>query len=130
MAITYGMSAKEFWEEEPDLFWAYRFSYYEKLKINKEIFNHNAWLQGTYFCEAVGVALNNSFSKNKVNYPEKPYNLDKQEVVQDEKKSKQDLLVTSIKERAKQIQAIMGKNTSSTLPKGENKTKGGDEMNE
>ena len=30
MAITYGMSVKEFWEDSPDLFWAYRFSYYKK----------------------------------------------------------------------------------------------------
>ena len=36
MAITYGMSVKEFWEDNPDLFWAYRFSYYEKIKNEQE----------------------------------------------------------------------------------------------
>ena len=56
MAITYGMSVKEFWEDNPDLFWAYRFSYYERLRINQEIFNNNAWLQGAYVQDAVSVA--------------------------------------------------------------------------
>ena len=68
MAITYGMSVKEFWEDNPDLFWAYRFSYYTKLKNEQEIFNNNAWLQGAYFYEAISVALCNSFSKQKIEY--------------------------------------------------------------
>ena len=37
MAITYGMSVKEFWEDDPDLFWAYRFSYFEKIKTEQEM---------------------------------------------------------------------------------------------
>ncbi len=32
----YGMSVKEFWEEDPDLFWAYRFSYIERIKFENE----------------------------------------------------------------------------------------------
>lgn len=44
MALTYGMSVKEFWEDDPDLFWAYRFSYYIKQKEEQEKFNSNAWL--------------------------------------------------------------------------------------
>lgn len=70
MAITYGMSVKEFWEDDPDLFWAYRFSYFEKIKTEQEIFNNNAWLQGAYFHEAITVALCNAFSKQKVKYSE------------------------------------------------------------
>ena len=91
MAITYGMSVKEFWEDDPDLFWAYRFSYFERLKNEQEMFNQNAWLQGGYICEAVQVAINNCFNKKKV-------------------------------------QAIMGKNESSTTNKGN--TEGGEIINE
>ena len=77
MAITYGMSVKEFWEDDPDLFWAYRFSYFTKLKSEQEIFNNNAWLQGAYFHEAVTVALCNAFSKTSVKYSTKPYGIEK-----------------------------------------------------
>jgi len=48
MAITYGMSVKEFWEDSPDLFWAYRFSFFERIKSMQEINNYNSWLQGAY----------------------------------------------------------------------------------
>ena len=59
MAITYGMSVKEFWEDDPNLFWAYRFSYYNKMTDKQEIFNYNAWLQGAYIYEAVQGLLTN-----------------------------------------------------------------------
>ena len=71
MAITYGMSVKEFWEDSPDLFWAYRFSYFEKIKLTQEINNYNSWLQGAYTCEAVQVAINNCFNKQKIEYSKK-----------------------------------------------------------
>ena len=61
------MSVREFWEEEPNLFWAYRFSFYNKKKQEQEISNFQAWLQGAYIYEAVSVALNNGFSKTKRN---------------------------------------------------------------
>ncbi|MBS7020359.1 MAG: hypothetical protein KH135_00595, partial [Firmicutes bacterium] len=73
MAITYGMSVKEFWEDDPDLFWAYRFSYFERLRAEQEMFNHNAWLQGLYFHEAISISLNNAFSDKKLQYTNKPY---------------------------------------------------------
>ena len=80
MAITYGMSVKEFWEDNPDLFWAYRFSYYTNMKREQEDMNFKAWLQGAYFHEAVSIALANSFGKGKkVSYSTKPYNLTKED---------------------------------------------------
>ena len=107
MAITYGMSVKEFWEENPDLFWAYRFSYYEKLKTEQEIFNNNAWLQGAYFHEAVTVALCNTFSKSKVEYSKQPYGFNENKVITEEDKKKQiDMQVADIKARIKQSNAI------------------------
>ena len=125
MAITYGMSVKEFWEDDPDLFWAYRFSYYERLKNEQEMFNQNAWLQGGYICEAVQVAINNCFNKKKVQYSKQPYGT---EEVKEDFKTKQNTLIANIKGRAKQVQAIMGKNESSITNKGN--TEGGEIKNE
>lgn len=107
MAITYGMSVKEFWEDDPDLFWAYRFSYYNKMKIQQEIFNNDAWLQGAYFHEAVSVALCNAFSKKKVQYSEHPYTAEKNK--EQEQKNAQEALVAKLKARVAQVQAIKGR---------------------
>ena len=113
MAITYGMSVKEFWEESPDLFWAYRFSYYKNKIEEQEISNHNAWLQGMYICEAIHVALCNCFGNKKLEYSKKPYSSNNTEY-EDNKQLEQDLLVTKIKNRVLQVQAIKGKQESST----------------
>lgn len=104
-AIEYGMSVKEFWEEDPDLFWAYRFSYVNKKKQEQEIFNIQAWLQGAYFYEAVAVALSNAFSKKKIEYRSKPF--DFKEENKDTKKPKQNLLEERLKSRAMKVQQML-----------------------
>lgn len=125
MAITYGMSVKEFWEDNPDLFWAYRFSYYTKEKNNQEAMNFQLWLQGAYFFEAVSVALANSFGKGKrLSYAQKPYNLTKEDEERDIQQQRE-ALKNKIKNRISEVQAILGK--SEALPKGK---KGGEEKNE
>lgn len=108
MAITYGMSVKEFWEDDPDLFWAYRFSYFTKLKSEQETFNNNAWLQGAYFHEAITVALCNAFSKQKVEYSKKPYGTDQKE----EYKSESEKLMAKLKGRVTEIQNIFKNSTT------------------
>ena len=122
MAITYGMSVKEFWEETPDLFWAYRFSYYNKIKEQQEIFNSNAWLQGAYFHEAISVALHNAFDKNKVHYSKQPYGVEEKiEDTYEQKQKKIEMQVADIKARISQVNAIK---KSSTALKGN--TEGGE----
>lgn len=107
MAITYGMSVKEFWEDDPNLFWAYRFSYYERLRINQDIFNSNAWLQGAYFNEAVSVALCNAFSKSKVEYSKQPYGFNENKPITEEEKQKVvQSYASDIKARISQVNAI------------------------
>lgn len=107
MAITYGMSVKEFWEDDPDLFWMYRFSYYERLKTQQEIFNSNAWLQGAYMHEAVTVALCNAFSKSKVEYSKHPYGFNENKATTEEQKQKAiQMNVSDIKARISQVNAI------------------------
>ena len=117
MAITYGMSVKEFWEDNPDLFWAYRFSYYTKLKTEQEIFNNNAWLQGAYFHEAVSVALCNAFGKQKVKYSEKPYNFDNTK--EQTKEQQSNVLVEKLKGRISQVQTILKDNKKQQVVVGE-----------
>lgn len=126
MAITYGMSVKEFWEDNPDLFWAYRFSYYTKIQEQQKIFNNNAWLQGAYFYDAISVALNNSFGKNKIEYPKSPYGVETNNIPDEENRKKNiEMQVADIKARISQVNAIK---KSSTTTKGN--TKGGEMKNE
>lgn len=116
MAITYGMSVKEFWEDNPDLFWAYRFSYYTNQKYEQETMNFQLWLQGAYFFEAVSVALANSFGKGKrLSYAQKPYILTKEDEEKDIQEQKEKL-EKQIKNRISQVQAILGKNKDEALP--------------
>ena len=69
----FGMSSKEFWEEEPQLYWAYRFSYEKEQEFlqKKQTYEMKlgCWLQGKTTEVAVSTALNNAFSKNKKQFP-------------------------------------------------------------
>lgn len=124
MAITYGMSVKEFWEDNPDLFWAYRFSYYEKLKNEQEMFNHNAWLQGAYFYDAISIALSNGFGKGHLKYPDKPFGVtESTEQTEEQKKKEVEMQVADIRARIKQVNKI-----KSSTTKGNN-TEGGEKIN-
>lgn len=70
----YGMSSKEFWEDDPQLYWAYRTFYLKKIELEQEekieYMKYNAWLIGNMNCMATTISLNNAFSKNsKTDYP-------------------------------------------------------------
>ncbi len=96
MAITFGMSNKEFWEDDPELLWAYRKSYMEKMKLQQEIDNFNAWLHGLYIYNAVSISLYNGFGKGQAkSYITKPYDFSKtaeeQEVEERENSIKEQL---------------------------------------
>lgn len=76
LAIEYGMSIYEFWNEDIDLFYAYQKAY-----VNKT--HSQAHIQGAYFNLAISIALSNAFKgKNdkEINYPkEDVFNPFKQE---------------------------------------------------
>lgn len=74
-AIMFGMSSKEFWEEDPQLYWAYQTFYLKQQEIQFEKDNQYMWLQGMYIYEGVSVALNNAFQKTPRSYTKEPYNL-------------------------------------------------------
>ena len=64
------MSTNEFWNEEPKLLWAYRKMYMDKMKIQNEISNYNAWLNGLYVFDAMSKCLFNSFGRKETQQPE------------------------------------------------------------
>ena len=71
----FGMSSREFWEEDPQLYWAYQTFYLKQQEKQFEKDNQYMWLQGMYIYEGISVALNNAFQKVKKSYSEKPYDL-------------------------------------------------------
>ena len=112
------MSIKDFWESDPELFWAYRFSYINKLKRQEELNNYNAWLQGLYHFEGISIALANSFGKAKYKYPAEPYglNVDNKKTPQMTEREKATI---ELKGRVAQVQALWkakekGKESSTT----------------
>lgn len=118
------MSIKEFWEDDPELFWAYRFSYLTKLKRQSEEKNYLAWLQGAYFYEGLSIALANSFGKGNYKYPAEPYGLEKKKKNKAPKLTEKEKTVIELKGRVAQVQALWkqkdkGKIESSTSEKRE-----------
>lgn len=106
-AIEYGMSVEDFWVKDPDLFWAYRFSYINKYKREQENFNERAWLQGAYFYEAISVAISNAFGK-EISYSKEPYNLKPKQQEKTENKNQLSALDLQLKQRAEKIKELLG----------------------
>ena len=63
----FGMSSEQFWDDDPQLYWAYRTFYLKKIeqeqKEKLEFAKYDAWLKGYTICVAHSIALNNSFGK-------------------------------------------------------------------
>ena len=76
----FGMSSIEFWEDDPQLYWAYRFSYIKQKEFeqNQKIqeMQLNCWLQGKINNIAFETALYNTFNKHPKQFPsfEKMFN--------------------------------------------------------
>ena len=77
-----GMSYDEFWYGDPFRAVAYRTAH--RLRIEQA--NQQLWMQGLYVHNAVAVAINNAFSKQKQKYIAEPIKLF--EPTEDEKKAK------------------------------------------
>jgi hypothetical protein len=65
----FGMSSTEFWEEDPQLYWAYRTFYLKQKEMEIEEKKYDAWLKGSMDYMAVSISINNAFGKQKINYP-------------------------------------------------------------
>ena len=67
----FGMSSTDFWENDPQLYWAYRTFYLKKRKIDSEDIKYNAWLNGNTQSVGAQLAIARTFGKNaQVEYPE------------------------------------------------------------
>lgn len=97
------MSVREFWNDEPSLMWAYRKSYMDKIKLENELANYNAWLNGLYVFDAVSVSLYNCLGREKgqmaKGYIEKPYdfNKTKEQIKEEEIKEKEQQVKNALK---------------------------------
>lgn len=108
------MTYKEFWEEDPDIFWAYHFYFYRKQEIDTERINFTAWLNGLYIYNAVSTAVSNSFRAkgSKANdYIGQPIDLQLNKKQETKKKTQDELsdLDLKIKDRAMQIKKMLEK---------------------
>ena len=77
----FGMSGKEFWEDDPQLYWAYQTFYLKQKKDELEQQNYNAWLSGIYTLSALNQSLSGIFGKkgqSKDIYPKEPINFNKE----------------------------------------------------
>lgn len=66
----FGMSSTDFWENDPQLYWAYRTFYLKKRELDTEDTKYSAWLDGNMQSMGVSVALKNAFGKGEpVSFP-------------------------------------------------------------
>lgn len=69
----FGMSSEQFWDDDPQLYWAYRTFYLKKIeqeqKEKLEFAKYDAWLKGNTICVAHSIALKNTFGKQAQEFP-------------------------------------------------------------
>ena len=70
-AIMFGMSSTDFWENDPQLYWAYRTFYLKKKEYDAEDTKYNAWLNGNTQSVGTQLAIARTFGKNQqAEYPQ------------------------------------------------------------
>ena len=77
----FGMSSDDFWENDPQLYWAYRTFYLKQKEVEQEEMKYEIWLKGSIDFMATSMAIQNSFGKANNKYPsyEELFNGKKQE---------------------------------------------------
>lgn len=87
--------------------------YIDKIKIQKELENQQAWLQGLYIFNAISVSLYNSFGRKETqpaqSYMESPIDFDHIKSKEEIEKERQLEMEERIRERSRQIQAMLNK---------------------
>lgn len=67
----FGMSSTDFWENDPQLYWAYRIFYLKKQEYDAESIKYNAWLNGNTQSVGTQLAIIKTFGKNhQAEYPQ------------------------------------------------------------
>ncbi len=86
--LSMGMSAEEYWDDDPWLAYYYRKAY--RLKLSEK--SQEAWLQGIYFSKAIEATIGNMFAKKgsqKLSYPSEPFAFTKEDAERQEKRKQQ-----------------------------------------
>lgn len=88
--------------------------YMDKMKIQSELANQQAWLEGLYFYNALSVSLYNYFGKKETqpsqSYMEEPIDFNKKPKSKEEIEKEQQLeMEAKIRERNQQIKAMLNK---------------------
>lgn len=66
----FGMSSTDFWEGDPQLYWAYRTFYFKKIEMEGDTMKYNAWLNGNTQSVGTYVAIAKGFGKGQqAEYP-------------------------------------------------------------
>lgn len=71
MFIMYGMTYEQYWYGDP---WMTR-AYAQAFLLKRKLANENAWIQGSYFANALSAVLGTAFGKKRINYLNKPFDL-------------------------------------------------------
>lgn len=89
------MTPEQFWNGDPWLAKAFK----EKHKLECKQKNEEMWLNGMYQLSALNVALNNAFSKHKIDYVKEPFDIfpKTQEEEEAEKEKERKKLVERLK---------------------------------
>lgn len=90
----FGMSSTDFWENDPQLYWAYRTFYLKQKEVEIEEMRYESWLKGSINFLSTSLAIRKNFSKEVVNYPtyEEMFGKEKQkEVKQENKKTRKEI---------------------------------------
>ena len=69
--MVYGMTYEQFWFEDP---WMTR-AYAQAFLLKRKLANEQAWIQGSYFANAMNAVIGSAFGKKKINYVNKPFDL-------------------------------------------------------
>lgn len=87
--------------------------YMDKMKIQKELENQQAWLQGLYFYDALSVSLYNYFGRKETqpaqNYMENPIDFEHIKSKEEIEREQQLEMEERIRERNRQIKAMLNK---------------------
>lgn len=85
--------------------------YMDKIKIEKELENQQAWLQGLYFFNALSVSLYNNFGRKEgqpaQNYMENPIDFEHIKTKEEIEREQQLEMEERIRERNRQIKAML-----------------------
>lgn len=75
-ALLFGMTPKQFWEDDPQLFWVYGKKYEIETKEKYKMLSYEGWVNNQY----TGLILSIAFGKGGQKYPATPFGFEEENV--------------------------------------------------